>query len=389
MSGAFMRARALGYRLVIALLRIFVRPPHHVCYRLTILKLDRLGDAVLSLGAVRKLVSVFPEKETLLIVSTIAAPLYRREFPAATLLVMPPFCERFWPDFLPGVMRHAAALRAIVTEHLVCLRHQHSDYLHAIAMMINARRCHASRWEGNGEHTGLSFPRCQFSPYPDKSPAACLELEAHRRVVESVLGSPVGVDEMMPALRNITVTDGGSLLVCPVAGSPLRQYPAERLAEAIWLFLQQWPDTPVNFCLPPEADRKHWEDAFAARHSASVQWSVPNDLESLVDLIARARIVLAPDSAPAHIATALDKPGVFLLGGGHFGMFGPWRKSERQIWLHHAMDCYQCRWRCTQPEPYCITHIDPGDIARSLAALCASTTDSHEVTSAAEVCAAP
>lgn len=370
-----MSARALVYRLVLALVRIFVRPSQLVFYRLTILKLDRLGDAVLSLGAVRKLVSVFPEEETLLIVSTIAAPLFRREFPAATLLVMPPFCLRFWPDFVLGVLRHASALRAIVTEHFVCLRHQHSDYLHAIAMMVNARRCYASRWEGNGEHTSLSFPRCLFSRYPDKSFTACLELEAHRRVVESVLGAPIDLENMFPALRNITVVEGGSLLVCPVAGSPIRQYPANCLAEAIRLFLQECPGTPVQFCLPPGANRKEWEDALAVRQIEPVQWSIPNDLESLVDLVARARIVLAPDSAPAHLATALDKPGVFLLGGGHFGMFGPWKKSERQIWLNHVMDCYQCRWVCTKPEPYCITHIDPGDIARGLAALSASTTD--------------
>lgn len=373
MSTAFWTARTLVYRLVIAVLRISVRPRSPGFYRLTILKLDRLGDAVLSLGAVRKLVSVFPEKETLLIVSPIAAPLYRMEFPAATLLVMPPFCERFWPDFLLGLMRHAAALRAIVTEHLVCLRHQHSDYLHAVAMMISARRCYASRWKGNEEHTSLSFPRCLFSAYPEKASPACLELEAHRRVVESVLGSSIGIDEMIPALRNITVMDGGSLLVCPVAGNPLRQYPADHLAHAIRLFLRQWPDVPVQFCLPRGTDRKYWEDALQNKQIQAVEWIVPNDLEALVNLIARARIVLAPDSAPAHITTALDKPGVFLLGGGHFGMFGPWRKGERQIWLHHVMDCYQCRWSCTQPEPYCITHIDPGDIARGLAALCAST----------------
>lgn len=358
-------------------------------FRLTILKLDRLGDAVLSLGAIRELLREFGGQETLLVVSTIAEPLFRAEFPEVELLVLPPFCERYFPDLLVFLWHHAARLRSISTETLVCLRHQHSDYLHAIAMMINARRCHASRWKGNGEHTSLSFPRCLFSPYPDKSSTTCLELEAHRRVVESVLGSPVGVDEVLPALRNITVMDGGALLVCPVAGNPLRQYPADRLAEAIGLFLQQWPDVPVQFCLPPGADRKHWEDAFTARCIPRGQWFVPNDLEALVNLIACARIVLAPESAPAHIATALDKPGVFLLGGGHFGMFGPWRKGERQIWLHHVMDCYQCRWRCTQPEPYCITHIDPGDIARGLAALSANTIDGHEVTSAAEVCAGP
>jgi len=366
MSKAFRAARTLVYRLVVAVLRMSVRPRPRRFHRLTILKLDRLGDAVLSLGAVKKLVSAFPEEETLLIVSPIAAPLYRMEFPAATLLVMPPFCGRFWPDFVITLMRHAAGLRAIATEHLVCLRHQHSDYLHAIAMMIDARRCHASRWGGSKENTSLSFPRCQFSPYPEASPSACLELEAHRRVVESVLGSSIGVHEMIPALRNAVVREGGPLLVCPVAGDSLRQYPADHLASAIRLCLQERPDMRVQWCLPPGADRRPWKDALESRQIQEVEWVVPGDLEALVNLIAAAGVVLAPDSAPAHIAAALDKPGVFMLGGGHFGMFAPWRRSARQTWLHHAMGCYQCQWRCTLPEPCCITHIDPGEIAQAL-----------------------
>lgn len=369
MSEVLLKARALAYRLAVIMMKIWVRPRRPVSYRLAILKLDRTGDAVLSLGAVRKLLSVFREDETLLIVSSMAAPLYRMEFPAAKMLLMPAFCERFWPDFLSGILRYACSLRAIEAEHLVCLRHQHSDYLHAIALMINADQCHASRWEGNKEHTSLSFPRCLMSSYPDKSPGACLELEAHRRVVESVLASSVDIDEMMPKLRHIKAVDGDALLVCPVAGDPIRQYPADLLAESIELFLQQWPNMPVQVCLSPGSDQNYWEVALQKRRIPGVQWLLPNDLETLIHLIARARIVLAPDSAPSHIATTLDKPGVFILGGGHFGMFAPWCKSERQTWLSNTMDCYQCQWCCTQPEPYCITHITPSEIARSLSAV--------------------
>lgn len=369
MNAVFMRVRALVYHGVIALLKLVVRPPRQACHRLTILKLDRLGDAVLSLGAVRRLLAAFPEKETLLIVSSIAAPLYRIQFPAATFLVLPPFCERFWPDFLLTVTRHAPALRAIRTEHLVCLRHQHSDYLHAIAMLIDPGRCHASRWEGNPEHASLAFPRCRLSPYPEKSAAACLELEAHRRVVEGVLGSAVGVDEIVPALPGIKVAHGEALLVCPVAGSALRQYPADRLVEAIRLFLHQFPNVPVQFCLPPGTDKKPWEDALQNKQVPAVHWFFPDDFNALVDLIARARMVLAPESAPAHLATALDKPGVFLLGGGHFGILAPWRTSHRQTWLHHPMDCYHCQWSCIHPEPFCITHIPPADVAAALCGL--------------------
>jgi hypothetical protein len=74
MSEVLLKARALACRLAVSMMKILVRPRRPVFYRLAILKLDRIGDALLSLGAVRKLLSVFREDETLLIVSSMAAP---------------------------------------------------------------------------------------------------------------------------------------------------------------------------------------------------------------------------------------------------------------------------------------------------------------------------
>lgn len=361
--------RKLAYLLSVVLMRILVRPRHHhTHYRLTILKLDRLGDAVLSLGAVRELTSSFGEEQTLLIVSSSAAKLYRHEFPTAKVLEMPAFCWRFWPDFWHIMSRYARALRGISTDDLVCLRHQHSDYLHTVARLINARRCHASRWEGHGERIGLSFPRCSLTPYPEKSNAGCLEIEAHRRLVESVLGRCV-LERVLPVFTEVRSVPGEGFLVCPMAGDPIRQYPTGQLAEAIRLFLERSPNTSVRFCLPPGACREPWLTALAPMGLASIEWIFPTDELELAALIAESRLILAPDSAPAHIATALDKPGVFLLGGGHFGMFAPWHRSNRQQWLSHTMYCYRCQWRCIHPEAYCITQIKPEDIAQALSSL--------------------
>ena len=357
--------RKLIYRLTVAVLRTLVRPHHSVHFRLTILKLDRLGDAVLSLGAVRILTSKYGEEQTLLIVSKSAAVLYRHEFPAASLLVMPPFCQRFWPDYLISMVRHAHELRAISTDDLVCLRHQHSDYLHSLALMMNAGRCHAAKWEGNRQNMSLAFPRCSLTSYPETCETSCLEIEAHRRGVAEVVGD-CELDQVLPILRGVQVVHGDGLLVCPMAGDPIRQYPADQLAECIRLFLEKGADMGIRFCMPPGTDSEPWLAALNSKGLASVEWIFPMDELALVALIAESRLILAPDSAPAHIATALDKPGVFLLGGGHFGMFAPWHRSNRQQWLSHSMDCYRCQWCCIHPEAYCITQIKPEDIAQAL-----------------------
>lgn len=345
-------------------------------FKLAILKPDRLGDGVLSLGAARLLTRRFGEADTLLVVSPIAEALFRQEFPQAAMLVLPAFCQRFFPDFVVTLARHARTLRAIEADLLVCLRHQPSDYLHAIARLMQVQKVIASRWSGPQEHTSLAYPHATLINYPqpgdvptgDAAPGMCLELRAHRRLVSAALDAPVSMEAIRPAFCGPSPRTGTGLLVCPAAGDALREYPPALLAEAVSLFAAAHPSVPIVLCVPPDDHRGEVERAFQSA-SVTVSRSVGSaDFRSLLDEVARAGIVLAPDSAPAHIATALDKPGVFILGGGHHGLFAPWARSARQCWLSHPLPCYQCRWRCDQAEPFCITRITPRQVAAALGA---------------------
>lgn len=362
--------RTCLYRITVGLLRLIprFRKTH---YRLVIIKLDRLGDAVLSLGAVRLLIRECGSSSSLLVVSPIAEPLFRQEFPGVALLVMPPFCSRFWPDFVMAMTRHAARLRAIQTEQLVILRHQASDYLHGISSLMEAGEVHASLWEKTWERTALNYPGLHPVPYPEQSCDGCLELEAHRRIVQSVLSRHVEHHEILPALNDRPDHPMRTLLVCPMTGSEIRQYPAASLARALRSFIKAHPDMPITFCLPAGAPLTPWLQALKNEGIESqVDWQQPEDFQGLRQLISQASLVLAPDSAPAHLAVAMGKPGVFVLGGGHHGMFAPWWRSRAQTWLTHPMDCFQCRWNCIHPEPRCISHIPPDEVASALLQIC-------------------
>ena len=338
-------------------------PQRH--YRLVILKLDKLGDAVLSLGAVRRLLLEYGDEHTLLIVSSIAEPLFRAEFPGVQRLVLPAFCQNFAPDFLRFLLHHSRELRRLSADVLVCLRHVPSDYLHAISCLMNVRKCFASRWEQPWENISLAYPAVTFSPYPRQGGGTCQELEAHRRLLETVTGKDILLEELMPVMTSIQPSDGHALLVCPEAGDPMRQYPPALLAEALRSFLERLP-IPVEFCLPQGSDVRPWREYLAKANVLCDVWHQPEDFMSLMRLVAGAGMVLAPESAPAHLAAALDKPGVFLLGGGHFGLLAPWCKSARQHWLHHLMECYHCRWQCPYLETLCLTHIPAQTVAQSL-----------------------
>ena len=75
-------------------------------------------------------------------------------------------------------------------------------------------------------------------------------------------------------------------------------------------------------------------------------------LIQLVEVIRRAALVVANDSAAVHIASATDTKSVCILGGGHYGRFLPYQLEtlppHRRLpaVLNEHMECYGCRWRC-------------------------------------------
>jgi ADP-heptose:LPS heptosyltransferase len=90
------------------------------------------------------------------------------------------------------------------------------------------------------------------------------------------------------------------------------------------------------------------------------------DLPRFVELLSAAEGVLSMDTAGAHIACALDKPTVIILGGGHYGVFGPWGRSERQEWITHTVPCLNCNWVCHRNRTECIVDITPTRIANAM-----------------------
>jgi ADP-heptose:LPS heptosyltransferase len=89
----------------------------------------------------------------------------------------------------------------------------------------------------------------------------------------------------------------------------------------------------------------------------------------LVECVRLCDVLICPDAAPLHIATAFRKPAVGLLGGGQFGRFHPWGDAAVARVVHKPMDCYGCDWNCRYQTMRCIQEISPNDAARALGGL--------------------
>ena len=85
------------------------------------------------------------------------------------------------------------------------------------------------------------------------------------------------------------------------------------------------------------------------REPGVVNLTGKTSLAQLLDLMAHAALVVSNDTGPAHLAIALGRPTVVIVGGGHFGSFVPYPDEVTPAgarFVYQKMECYHCFWRC-------------------------------------------
>lgn len=349
-----------------------IRATHRPRRRLPlgIFKADRVGDLVLAQGAIARLVRSVPAGGATLITSDVAAHAATELFPDLPRITV---TQRGIVRGLPLVWKSADALLGLRFERLVCLQHHRSATQDLLLRAIeadwsagceNARPDHGAIEACAG---GRAFDAT--SPYPDYAGDLPRELEAHRRVVAAACGSEIPPSEILPHV-DAAGTTARHLLLCPFASDPIREYPAELLASALRA-AQSGAEMPIRIAgSPAEQERAR---ALAARLAASgvrdVALAPTPSFRDYAAAVASAKLILTMESGGAHLATAMGKDTVVLLGGGHFGLLAPWSRSPRQTWLSNPLPCYGCDWKCTRPAVECITGVRPDDVARALRSL--------------------
>ena len=193
----------------------------------------------------------------------------------------------------------------------------------------------------------------------------------HRQLLSVVLGRNVRDDEVLPQLHVDRSLLPGAILVSPLGSHPLRDISPDGLA-ATMRAVKQAGKKAVLLGNPSQAAR-------LAEMAAELRGSIGQEIETRTDLsltdfaraVAAAPLIVATESAAAHLGAALDRPVVAVVGGGHYGQFAPWRRSNRQIWLTNPMECFGCNWRCRHPAAYCVTGVPPETIASAVSRLLA------------------
>jgi len=320
--------------------------------RILIVKPDNIGDFVLATGAIRLLIREAGAENVSLCVKTVLVPLAKAQFPDVTIIELPVAARRkmvnlFLRNFfmcMPLILK----LRFSRFDVCICLRSMRS-YLETLVFLVPK----AGRFVANenillrsGRKVRIAVEalvnrgrNTELVAYPETAGDVPLEIEAHRRVVERVLGRAVTIAEVIPELTlpaNCAAEADNYWVCAPLTSSSKKNYPSARWGHVLTSI--STPDLPARLLLTGSLDQREELEAFRQSLVESgvqtpIEIVLPVDLLAFLKLIGGANLVLTGDTAAAHFATATDRRALILFSGMHTGMFGPWHRSNRQRWL--------------------------------------------------------
>lgn len=361
---------ALPNALLYLISRLRQHPRGSVYKRVGIYKVDRLGDFVLALGAIRLLVQHYGVKHCVLFGSRYSAELAAVEFPGLEIVELSTGHNSLWRTRveLYRMRRHPAFQAGVET--LICLRHHRTLHDDVVLGAIPAKQTWGNT---NSPLTDaaeqISRSRLSFdnSVIP-LAPAAneCKELAWHRSLVSRVLGRQLSAADTLPEFADASVTSQEYAGISPFSSSAVKDIAPAQLIK----ICEELVNRGLEIRLWADPRQRPRFNALALQLGqklrSPIKIVVTETIRDLIHEVRGARLIISADTVTAHIATAMNKPLVALLGGGHFGWFAPWRRSQNQQWVTNRMDCFGCNWQCMHPEPYCLTRIDAAEISRAM-----------------------
>lgn len=160
----------------------------------------------------------------------------------------------------------------------------------------------------------------------------------------------------------------------PAGGnSPFKEWPASNFADlGRWLQKEYGARILIVGAPGEEALGKHIEDTVG---SSVVNMVGKTTLRQMAALLKRCHFYIGNDAGPMHVAAAIDIPVVALFGSSCQHRFGPWGERRTLLWLGlPCSPCFQedhsdrCRY-CIFDQPHCILGITVEQVRQAVSRL--------------------
>ena len=329
-----------------------VQPPR----RILIIRLDSLGDAVLTLPAICYLEKRFPGSSIDFLVSPGVQEFYALLFPKSTINVF----QNGWLGSLSP--QPAACLREFfaIAKRLRALGYDLAvDFRGDLRSILLMRLAGIpERWGRDATGGGFLLTRA-ISNVPDRHEVLQnLELVQGNGILSTPNFSDLGLRlEEVNALagQRIRVKDGRKIVIHLGAGYPSKRWPVSHFVRLAKEILEAKLGVPIF--IGSEAEKN-----LLAPHRTQLDRDCLNfigqtTLEELLALLNQADLFIGNDSGPAHLAALLGRPRVVIFSGTNdFRKWAPW--GERQRLIRHEVPCSPCEEKkCPLPRHYCMEDI--------------------------------
>ena len=333
--------------------------------RILVIRLDRLGDVVLSTPVLQAL---------------------RERFPHAfiAMLVRPP-C-RGAVDGHPALNevigydkdRAHRSLWATIRFARSLRRHEFDTAL----ILHPSNRSHWIPWLA-GIPVRIGYDRKSGWLLTHRLPHRKQEGAKHEAVYTLELLAPLGVSpadprpvvpvhpdavERVDALLRASAIGPGDRLVAihPSASCVSKRWLPERFAEVADLLIME---QRVRVCLVAgEADAGHAQQVARAMRQPALDLAGRLSIAELIALLGRCRCLLSNDSGPVHLAAAVGTPVVDIFGRNQAGLspqrWGP--LGQGHVVLHKEVGCVTCLAHNCDIEFLCLTSLSADEVYRAV-----------------------
>jgi heptosyltransferase II len=318
-----------------------------------------LGDAVMSLPAIRAVRSVFPHAHLALVARPWVADLYSRE--RAIDQIIPYTAKSF------GEKRtFAAHLRAERFDTAILLPNSFDSAL--TMWMAGIRERIGYNRDGRRMLLTRAIPAPEPGDIPQHERFYYLELLRRAGLMEKFApAAPIELDSLETA-RTAGIAKLGELgLSTPVIGiSPGAAYGAakrwlpERFAEAAALITHERPAAAVVF--GSAAEREVCEQVAHAIPGAS-NLAGETSLRDFIDLAAACSLFLTNDSGAMHVASALGVPTAAVFGATDDTTTAPC--GRRAVVIREHAECSPCLLRNCPIDHRCMTRVSAARVAEA------------------------
>lgn len=317
---------------------------------LAVIRLDEIGDLILTLPAISRLRQQYPAYHWRLCL-----------FCKPGLADFAGFCpdidqvisidpDHPWTDPTELLVAGEALAGCALLINPSLSRLPETDLITALAWNAVRRRFQLREWYRTGITAWLARQGERF--YSALTP---LPTNRHLSTALPDLFDLLPVAEPLPPPkkppRPSFVPAGPYALIAPGAGHPGRCWPTERFAQILIRLADLRPDWHLYLC-GSLAEQQRMEN---------LRQNLPQTLQKRVTQLdntdgflniwqaaAHANLILGNDSAPFHAAVFWQTPAVSILGQGHFASFGPYPDTAGQhinsVWA--AEPCHRCNWHC-------------------------------------------